>query len=106
MALQNTPVSQSLERKLRIFGFEVPDVLLIFLVLSALNFLFGQTGQKLLFVWSPVATLALTIRIGKRGKPDNFLLHWAKFKAAPKYLTAFPEGDHIPFFKIKGRVKS
>jgi len=50
MALRSEPTSQSLEKKLLIAGFEVPDVLAIFLLLSILNFIFGHTNQKLLLV--------------------------------------------------------
>lgn len=91
MALRSEPTSQSLEKKLLIIGFEVPDVLAIFLLLSILNFFLGQLGNKPLFVWLPVATAAVILRIGKRGKPDNYLVHLAKFHLKPKYYSAFQE---------------
>jgi hypothetical protein len=91
MSLRSEPTSQSLEKKLLILGYEVPDVLAIFLILSILNFLFGQTNQKLLLVWLPVLCIAVTLRIGKRGKPDNYLLHLVKFNFKDKYLSAFQE---------------
>lgn len=98
MPLRSEPTSQSLEKKLLILGFEVPDVLAIFLLLSILNFIFGQTGYKLFLVWLPVMAIALILRIGKRGKPDNYLIHLAKFYFAPKYLSAFsaPSKDDSP----------
>lgn len=96
MPLRSEPTSQSLEKKLLIMGFEIPDVLAIFLLLSILNFLFGQTGQKLLLVWLPVATAATILRIGKRGKPDNYLIHLVKFYSKPKYLSAFREPSVNP----------
>lgn len=98
MSLRSEPTSQSLEKKLLILGFEVPDVLAIFLILSILNFLFGQTNHKLLFVWLPVLTIALVLRIGKRGKPDNYLVHLVKFQLRPKHLSAFqsPTKDDPP----------
>ncbi len=89
MPLKSEPTSQSLEKKLLILGYEVPDVLSIFLLLSILNFLFGQTNQKLLLVWLPIVVIALVLRIGKRGKPDNYLVHLAKFYLRPKYFSAF-----------------
>lgn len=98
MPLKSEPTSQSLEKKLLILGFEVPDVLAIFLLLSILNFSFGQTNYKLFLVWLPVLTIALILRIGKRGKPDNYLVHLAKFYLSPKYLSAFadPSKDDPP----------
>lgn len=103
MALRSESTSQSLEKKLLIMGFEVPDVLAIFLLLSILNFSFGQTNYKLGLVWGPVAAFAIILRIGKRGKPDNYLVHLGKFHMQPKYLSAFkdPEITNVPP-KIKG----
>lgn len=84
-------------------GFEVPDVLAIFLFLSILNFSFGQTNYKLAFVWGPVVFLAITLRIGKRGKPENYLIHLVKFNTQTKYLSAFqdPKNTASPP-KLKG----
>ena len=103
MALRSEPTSKSLEKKLLILGFEVPDVLAIFLLLSVLNFIFGQTNYKLFLVWLPVATVAIVLRISKRGKPDNYLLHVIKFHMRPKYLSAFnePTKNEPPKFRRK-----
>lgn len=98
MNLRTEPVSKCLEKKLLFLGFEVPDILAIFFLLSILNFLFGRTGAKLFLVWLPVVTLAITLRIGKRGKPDNYLVHLARFHTRPKYFSAFlsPEVPRPP----------
>lgn len=91
MSLRTEPTSQSLDKKLLILGFEVPDVLAIFLLLSILNFVFGQTDYKFFLVWMPVLLVAITLRIGKRGKPDNYLVHLGKYHVSPKYYSAFKE---------------
>ncbi len=51
MELKSTSVSKSLDKKLMIFGFEVPDLLALFLLISTLNFFFGTTSLKIYFVW-------------------------------------------------------
>lgn len=89
MALNTSQVSKSLDRKLKIAGFEIPDLLAIFLLLTILNFVFGSSPYKIFFSWIPSIVAALVLRIGKRGKPDNFLLHLGKFWALPKYMTSF-----------------
>ncbi len=91
MGLRSEPTSQSLEKKLLLVGFEVPDVLAIFLLLSILNFVFGSTGYKLALVWLPTLVAAVVLRVGKRGKPDNYLVHLGKFLTRKKYLSAFLE---------------
>lgn len=84
-------VSKSLDKKLMMFGYEVLDVLAIFLTLSVLNLLFGQSGMSLLLVWIPTTLLAVVLRVGKRGKPDKFLLHWLRYQVKPGVYSAFPE---------------
>lgn len=91
MDIKTTPVSKCLDKKMIVMGFEIPDLLAIFLTLSILNFLFGTTQMKLLLVWLPSILLAATLRISKRGKPDNFLVHWLRFQIRPGILSAFQE---------------
>jgi hypothetical protein len=91
MSLRSEPTSQSLEKKLLIAGFEVPDVLAIFVLLSILNFVFGKTHYKLFLIWLPVVAVAAVLRIGKRGKPDGYLIHLVKFHVSPKYFSAFQD---------------
>lgn len=94
--MKTTSVSKSLDKKLSLFGFEVLDLLAIFIVLSALNLLFGQSSLKLFFVWTPTVLLAALLRFGKRGKPDKFLVHWMKFQIKPGHLSAFEESrDYV-----------
>jgi len=93
MTLKTTPVAKCLDKKLLLFGFEVPDVLAIFLTLSVLNFIFGQTPLKIVFVWLPTAALALVLRLGKKGKPDNYLVHWLRFQMKPGTYRAFPDAS-------------
>lgn len=94
MGLKTTSVAKCLDKKLLIFGFEVPDVLAIFLSLSVLNFIFGQTPLKIVFVWLPTLALTLVLKYGKKGKPDNYLVHWLKFQMKPGTYRAFPEPSH------------
>ncbi len=91
MGLRATNVSKCLDKKLIIFGFEVVDILAIFLLLSILNFLFGSTHMKLVLIWLPSAILALSLYFGKRGKPDNYLVHWLRFQIKSGTYSAFHE---------------
>ena len=96
-----TPVSRCLDKKLILFGYEVFDLLAIFLVLSVLNLLFGESGQKLIFVWTPTVALALILRLGKRGKPDKYLVHWIKFQMSRGIYSAFKEKDEAIIREIR-----
>jgi hypothetical protein len=107
MELKTTSVSKCLDKKMLIMGFEIPDLLIIFLTISILNFIFGSTGMKFILVWLPSIALALTIRFCKRGKPDNYLLHWLRFQIKPGIISAFVEPTHSnPLLKTltKGKL--
>ena len=91
MDLKVTSVSKCLDKKMMIMGFEIPDLLFIFLTMSILNFLFGSTSMKWLFVWLPSASLAATLKLTKRGKPDNYLVHWLRYQIKPGILRAFDD---------------
>lgn len=91
MGLKTTHVSKCLDKKLLVMGYEVPDLLAIFLLLSILNLTFGQFGAKLLSVWLPTISFALVLRYSKRGKPNNYLIHYLRHKFGPKSLCAFSE---------------
>lgn len=91
MALHSEATSQSLEKKLIIAGFEVPDILAIFTLLSVLNFVFGKTHYKLFLIWIPVVLTATILRLGKRGKPDNYLVHLIRFHLGSKYFSSFQD---------------
>lgn len=93
--MRTVEVSRCLDKKLVMFGFEVPDILAIFLCLSILNFIFGQSSMKLFFVWIPTILLAIVLRYGKKGKPDKYLLHWIRYQIKPGVLSAFSEPSQI-----------
>ncbi len=89
MGLETSTVNKSLDKRLKLLGYEIPDLLAIFLLLSFSNFLFSDIS--LLLVIAPAAILAGILRLGKVGKPDNFLVHWIRFQIRPGIYSAFPE---------------
>lgn len=106
MGLKTTPVSKCLDKKMLIMGYEIPDLLTIFLLLSLLNFIFGQSNYKLALVWAPTAGVALLLRIAKRGRPDGYLVHWLRFQVKPGIWSAFadPAQPSTPLKRQKGRA--
>jgi hypothetical protein len=89
MALRSSSISTCLDKKLLILGFEITDLLFLLILIAVLNLIFGPTGMRFLLVWLPTLTIAAILRISKRGKPDNYLLHLARFYALPRSLDAF-----------------
>ena len=102
MSLKTNSVSKCLDKKTLLWGFEMADLLVVFLLLAVLNLLFGTTDNKLLFVWLPPCLLALVLRYGKKGKPDNYLIHLIRYQFSPGIYCAFREAKENP---VPPRIK-
>ena len=90
--LHSTPVSRCLDIRLLVFGFEVFDLLAVFMLLAILNFALSPFGGwVMLLTWILPGLLAMALRFGKRGKPENYLLHLARFYLTPGIYHAFQE---------------
>lgn len=90
--LEISQVNRSLDRKTTILWLELVDIFIIVATASVLNLFFGQTGFKTYLVYLPALALTITMILTKRGKPENFLLHFLRYHLKPKYLTCFEKG--------------
>ena len=96
--LNASKVPRALESKTKLFGFELGDVLAVFLYLSTSNFIFGHTRLKALMVWGGTALIAALVYFVKRNKPDGYLQHWGEFKRTPGILSAgIPDTEYTPY---------
>ena len=94
MELSTSKTFRCLERKSKILGFEIFDVLIIGITLSVANLLVGETSYRLLITWTPAILIAGVLWIGKRGKPENYLLHLLRFHLSPNYYCPFKEAKN------------
>ena len=92
--LLNSRVPRALEMKSKLFGYELPDLLLIFMNLAITNLVFGTTSFRYPLVWGTTLFLALFLFFAKRGKADNYLQHLAEHYVRPVYFAA-GRGDKI-----------
>ncbi len=104
MALKTSKVYRCLEKKTLVFGFEIVDLFLVFSVLAVLNLLFGNIPYKFFFTWLPSLSMAAFLRMSKAGKPDNYLIHFARYHLSPGIFSAFPLATKRQRFvnKVKG----
>ena len=100
MSLLVSKVPRSLEMKTKVaLGFELGDVLLIFLYLAISNLIFGQTSLKFPVVWLGTLAIAFVLYFVKRGKPDQYLQHSVQHFIAPGVLSAGePDGEPPHYF--------
>ncbi len=87
--LDSSPVSQCLDRRSKLFGFELFDLFVVFFTMALLNFAFSRFDHRFLLVWLPTIILAVVLRVLKVGKPEHYLKHLAVFYLTPKSLSAF-----------------
>jgi hypothetical protein len=73
--LLSSKVPRSLEAKTKLFGFEISDLLLVFINLSVLNLIFGGSKLRYPLVWGSTSFLLIMIYFVKRGRPDGFIQH-------------------------------
>ena len=99
MALLLSKVPRALEAKTKLFGFELGDLLLIFLYLGLTNLILGTTRLKFPVVWLGTLAIAGILYFVKRNKPDGFLQHWGEFKRMPGLLSAGrADLEYQPYF--------
>lgn len=95
-----TKVPRTLEMKTKLFGFEIADLVLIFMTLSITNFVFGSTRFRYPLVWGITLTLAGVLHFAKRGRPDGFIQHYCEFLFSKGYRAAgSPDTLYKPFKK-------
>jgi hypothetical protein len=102
--LITTRVPRALEMKSKLFGYELPDLLLIFFNLAITNLIFGGTSFRYILVWGTTLTLALFLYFAKKGRPDNYIQHMGEFLIRPAYFAA--GGVDRLYRKFKGKVKN
>lgn len=86
--LLTSGVPRALEMKSKLFGYELPDLLLIFFNLAITNLIFGGTNLRYPLVWGTTLTLALLLYFAKRGRPDGYIQHLGEFIVRPAYYAA------------------
>jgi hypothetical protein len=96
-------VPRALETKTKLFGYELADLLIIFLYLAISNLIFGMTKLKIPIVWGGTLVISATLYFMKRNKPDNYLQHWGEFTRTPGILSAGkPDVNYEPYFEKIG----
>lgn len=84
-------MQRRLDAKLKIAGLEAPDLLFVMIFAAVMDLFFGRTSLALpLVILLPVAMLGV-LYVGKRDKPDGFLVHLIRFYLTPGYFSAGEE---------------
>ena len=95
-------VPRALEMKSKLFGFELPDLLIIFLNLALTNLVFGASSYRYSLVWGTTASLAAFLYFAKKGRPDNYIQHMGEYLIRSSYFAAGGRDSSYKKF-IKGQ---
>ena len=100
-----TKVPRALDNRLKLFGFELADLLIIFLYLSVSNLFFGPTRLKIPVVWMGTLGMGCVLYFVKKGKPEGYLQHLLQFKMKPSVFAAgAADTEYQPLIKTPGEA--
>tara|TARA_B110001454_G_scaffold219192_1_gene251134 strand:- start:21083 stop:21409 length:327 start_codon:yes stop_codon:yes gene_type:complete len=88
MEYKESTVHRKLDAKIRIGGMEAPDILAVLIFASVMNLFFGRTSFSFIFVIVLPALLLSILYFGKRGKPDDYLIHLLRFYLSNGFFAA------------------
>ena len=88
MDLDSSNIYGNLDAKIKIGGLEAPDLIIVLVIAAFMNLLFGETALFFPLVVVLPTTLLLILLIGKRNKPDKFLVHLIKYLITPGAYSA------------------
>lgn len=103
MSLQTSSVHKNLDTEIKIAGLDAQDLLLILMVAMVMNVLFGNTPMAEVLVFGLPVLLSIVLFFGKRGKPKNFLIDYARFITREGHYSAglLTKEKGEPFEKLK-----
>ncbi|MBF0362741.1 MAG: hypothetical protein HQK49_17110 [Oligoflexia bacterium] len=86
--LRNSIVHKNLEMKIKLLGVELADILLVLFLSSVMNLIFGRTSISWIMVFIIPLIVGITLHLGKKNKPDNFIFHFIKYHLLPGQFVA------------------
>ena len=92
--LKTSPVHRNLDKRPKLLGMEMQDIVVLTLLASILNLIFGHTSAGVYMTFIPPLVLAAVLYVGKRGRPDKFLMHWIRYFITPGFYSAGEISKH------------
>ena len=86
--LKTSTVHRNLDRRPKILGMEMQDLVVVMLFASILNLIFGHSRLGVYMTFIPPSVLALVLFVCKRGKPDNYLAHLIRYHTTSGFYSA------------------
>lgn len=88
MSLHTSTIHRNLDAKMKILGFDAPELLSVLIFAAIMNLFFGKTALGPVLVMAlPLLTLII-LYFGKKGKPEGFIAHYVQYLVAPGNFSA------------------
>jgi hypothetical protein len=88
MELKSSTTHRGLNIKMKIGGLEALDLIFSLILMAFLNLIIGHTSFGIAIVLGVPSFLLICLYVGKKNKPDDFLLHLLKFYLTPGFYSA------------------
>ena len=88
MDLDTSPVHRNIDGQIRVLGLEAPDLIFVLLVAAIMNLFFGQTRFMLIAVFGVPSLILASLYIGKKDKPEGYLIHLLRYLITPNFYSA------------------
>ena len=99
MELNCSKVHRNLDVKLKMMGMDAHELIFILLFASVMNLLFGGTRLALYLVFVLPSLMALVLVVGKKDKPNGFLVHWLRYYFQAGHFVAGSETKNRDMLK-------
>ena len=88
MGRQASIVHRGLNVKMKIGSLEALDLIICLILMASLNWVMGKTSLGPWIAFGVPGLLLLGLYIGKRNRPDDFLLHLIRYYLTPGFYSA------------------
>ncbi|MFP5519915.1 MAG: hypothetical protein ACLGGX_08425 [Bdellovibrionia bacterium] len=79
---------RKLDARLKILGFEIMDLMAVFMLAAVSNLLLGQMPFAPVFIFLIPTILAVILYFAKRNKPEGYLVHLLRYISTPGLYSA------------------
>ncbi|MBF0298165.1 MAG: hypothetical protein HQK51_05560 [Oligoflexia bacterium] len=101
MGLKTSVVYKNLNRKIKLFGMELEDILILAFFSSIMNLLFGRTSLSFLMVFILPLIIGIILYWSKKNKSEKYLQHYILFLTLPGHFSVGESNEYDKKLKRK-----
>lgn len=79
MELTTSTVQRNLDAKMKVLGFDAPELLSVLIFAAVMNLFFAKTALAPILVFFLPSVLLLFFYFGKKGRAEDYLIHLVRY---------------------------